>query len=189
MRKRMTLVCVCLCAFMSIGGCGRAKPKTEAEIELDVISNDALCRQYENAGMEFVSQQLYIEDRRTSIENGTDIIWCEFYCETDTFSYTASYRIDYSYYEQGWLLDSQEKIGESVELKSKPILEDSIARQVLALEDFNKSEFISCVVEGKEAIITAKMTDYREYKNIYRNYELEYRFNTAPDGGWEYIDY
>ena len=109
MNKKILFVGILALSVFLLSSCGKAEPKTEAEIEQELIANDLLCCQYEMADIEFVTREFHIEDRKTSSENGTDEILCELYCDTNEFSYIAQYRMNYFYYDQGWTLKNLEK--------------------------------------------------------------------------------
>ncbi|MCD8107427.1 MAG: hypothetical protein LUE20_05630 [Oscillospiraceae bacterium] len=161
---------------------------SESDIIEDVIANDSY---FEDFGLTVISYE--VEKRQTNEDDKTDYVWFNVVADNDTFEYTASYKISYGLYNDGWLLDDIEKTS----CGGTPIAGSNYSEDdLLSVLSFLGYDVVSNItVYGHETNLEEEtdkyyltFTDTSTYMTEYLDITLSFYF-TVPDMWIGWYDY
>lgn len=102
MKKYSILFLLCAAMCLLLTGCGE-KTADEAQLKNDLYSSDIFSK-YANLNMTITD--LEIIKRQTTEADKTDAVWVKVDAASDAIEGTLYFEMDYSLYNDGWLLDS-----------------------------------------------------------------------------------
>lgn len=110
--KHLILMIMVLVFALVLSGCGGTRAKSEDEIRLE-IENHSLWQELHVQTTEF-----YVEKRQTNQDTKEDIVYVAMTGENDKYTAKQYFIATYNLYNEGWILDSLEKIYDNEHVNS-----------------------------------------------------------------------
>ncbi len=180
MKKKNAVILWVLCTLMALLCCAcgaRMSAKDESEIVRDIYAQDSFMSDYK---LNVISS--HITKRQTCAEDKVDYVWIDVTASNYDFTYQASYKLTYSLYNDGWLLDDVLCVDNTYTANHPEEVTQEITDTLMDQENY---DFWDCL--GREEYKNVVVLTYEAHKYAYyvkTTTRVTYTFTFTPEYRW-----